>query len=60
MSGLPTILLIAPEGMLGTAWVELLDAKASRHTDSNKLYDFYGPLADNMSTENQVAFPVDD
>ncbi|MFN3166514.1 MAG: dTDP-4-dehydrorhamnose reductase [Phycisphaeraceae bacterium] len=25
MSGLPTILLIAPEGMLGTAWCELLE-----------------------------------
>ena len=29
---------------------ELLDAKTSRHTNSNKLHDFYGPLADNMST----------
>jgi len=27
MSGLPTILLIAPEGMLGTAWCKLLEAK---------------------------------
>jgi dTDP-4-dehydrorhamnose reductase len=27
MSGLPTILLIAPEGMLGTAWRKLLEAK---------------------------------
>lgn len=27
MSGLPTILLIAPDGMLGTAWRKLLEAK---------------------------------
>ena len=27
MSGLPTILLIAPEGMLGTAWRKLLEVK---------------------------------
>ena len=28
MTGLPTILLISPEGMLGRAWSELLDAKS--------------------------------
>jgi len=53
MSGLPTILLIAPEGMLGTAWRELLDARAIPYrtaalpafdiTDPNAIAKFVTP-----------------
>ncbi len=53
MSGQPTILLIAPEGMLGTAWRELLQAKAIPYataalpefdiTDPNAIAKFVTP-----------------
>lgn len=53
MSGLPTILLIAPNGMLGTAWRELLEAKAIPYraaalpefdiTDPNAIKKFVTP-----------------
>lgn len=53
MSGLPTILLIAPEGMLGTAWCRLLEAKGIPYrraslpefdiTDPNAIKKFVTP-----------------
>lgn len=53
MSGLPTILLIAPEGMLGTAWRKLLESKGIPYrtaalpefdiTDPNSIKKFVTP-----------------
>ena len=53
MSGLPTILLIAPEGMLGTAWRKCLEAKGIPYrtaalpefdiTDPNSIKKFVTP-----------------
>ena len=46
MSGLPTILLIAPEGMLGRAWCELLEAKGIPYrTASLPEFDITDPNA---------------
>ncbi|MEM6258953.1 MAG: dTDP-4-dehydrorhamnose reductase [Planctomycetota bacterium] len=46
MSGLPTILLIAPEGMLGTAWCRLLESKGIPYrTASLPEFDITDPNA---------------
>lgn len=46
MSTLPTILLIAPNGMLGRAWCELLDAKAIPYrTAARPEFDITDPNA---------------
>ena len=46
MSPLPTILLIAPNGMLGRAWCELLDAKAIPYrTAARPEFDITDPKA---------------
>lgn len=46
MSGLPTILLIAPEGMLGRAWTELLESKSIPYrTASLPEFDITDPNA---------------